>query len=85
MTVPLVSLVPHGEDGHFESRACTDCRQFLDELARLDRQMLELCTHGLAEVVSTDHRGECSYRLTPRGIEWVEWIDAQKNRRDADR
>ncbi|MBA4179659.1 MAG: hypothetical protein C0506_03630 [Anaerolinea sp.] len=82
MTAPILYLVPHGEDGHFESRACADCREFLDELARLDRQMLELCACGLAEVVSTDHRGERSYRLTSSGLEWIE---AQKIRRGSDR
>lgn len=82
MTAPILYLVPHGEDSHFESRACAECRGFLDELARLDRQMLDLCARGLAEVVSTDHRGERSYRLTPRGREW---LDRQKTRRRSDR
>lgn len=71
MTAPVVYLVPHGEEGHFESRACGECRAFLDELAHLDRQMLDLCALGLAEVVSTDHRGERSYRLTPAGHDWL--------------
>ena len=35
MTAPVVYLVPHGEEGHFESRACGECRAFLDELARV--------------------------------------------------
>ncbi len=82
MTAPILYLVPHGEDGHFESRACAECRGFLDELAYLDRQMLELCARGLAEVVSTDHRGERSYRLTPRGLEW---LDRQKTRHGSGR
>ena len=71
MTAPVVYLVPHGVKGHFESRACGECRAFLDELAHLDRQMLDLCAQGLAEVVNTDHRGERSYRLTPAGHDWL--------------
>ncbi len=68
----IVRLIPHGEDGHFETRLCQQCSAFLDELEHLDRQMLELCTLGLAEVVSTDHRGERTYALTPAGRRWVE-------------
>ena len=71
MTAPVVYLVPHGEPGHFESRACGECRAFLDELEHLDRQMLDLCALGLAEVVGTDPRGERSYRLTPAGHDWL--------------
>ena len=71
MTTPVVYLVPHGEQGHFETRACGECRAFLDELAHLDQQMLDLCALGLAEVVSTDHRGERRYRLTPAGHDWL--------------
>ena len=71
MTGPIVLLVPHGEEGHFETRLCPECRAFLDEIEHLDRQMLELCARGLAEVVSTDHRGERSYRLTPAGHDWL--------------
>ena len=37
MTALVVYLVPHGEEGHFEARACGECREFLDELAHLDR------------------------------------------------
>lgn len=33
--------------------------------------MLDLCALGLAEIVSTDHRGERSYRLTPAGRDWL--------------
>ena len=69
---PIVRLIPHGEDGHFETRLCQQCKAFLDELEHLDRQMLELCDLGLAEVVSTDHRGERSYALTPAGRRWLE-------------
>ena len=72
MTGPIVLLVPHGEEGHFETRLCPECRAFLDELEYLDRQMLGLCARGLAEVVSTDHRGERSYQLTPAGRRWLE-------------
>lgn len=72
MTEPLIRLVPHGEAGHFETRQCPACRAFLDELEALDRQVLELCALGLAEVVSTDHRGERSYRLTRKGGRWIE-------------
>ena len=68
---PIVRLVPHGEDGHFETRLCPECRAFLDELEYLDRQMRRLCDLGLAEVVSTDHRGERSYALTPAGRRWL--------------
>ncbi|MBI2766242.1 MAG: hypothetical protein HYX53_10065 [Chloroflexi bacterium] len=69
---PIVRLIPHGEDGHFETRLCQQCRAFLDELEHLDRQMLGLCALGLAEVVSTDHRGERSYVLTSAGRQWLE-------------
>ncbi len=72
---PIVRLVPHGEDGHFETRLCQECSAFLDELEHLDRQMLGLCALGLAKVVSTDHRGERSYALTPAGRCW---LDRQK-------
>ncbi len=82
MTGPIVLLIPHGEEGHFETRLCPECRAFLEELEYLDRQMLGLCARGLAEVVSTDHRGERSYRLTSSGLEWIE---AQKIRRGSDR
>lgn len=75
MTGPIVLLIPHGEEGHFETRLCPECRAFLDELGHLDRQMLGLCALGLAEVVSTDHRGERSYALTPAGRRW---LDRQK-------
>ena len=68
----IVRLIPHGEDGHFETRLCQQCRAFLEELEYLDRQMLGLCARGLAEVVSTDHRGERSYQLTPAGRRWLE-------------
>lgn len=71
MTGPMVLLIPHGEEGHFETRLCHECRAFLDELEYLDRQMRELCALGLAEVVSTDHRGERSYVLTPAGRRWL--------------
>jgi len=73
----IVRLIPHGEDGHFESRLCQQCRAFLEELEYLDRQMLGLCARGLAEVVSTDDRGERSYTLTPAGRRW---LDRQKAR-----
>jgi len=68
---PIVRLIPHGEDGHFETRLCQQCRAFLDELEYLDRQMLGLCDLGLAEVVSTDQRGERTYALTPAGRCWL--------------
>lgn len=74
---PIVRLIAHGEDGHFETRLCEPCRAFLDELAHLDRQMLGLCALGLAEVVSTDHRGERTYALTAAGRRW---LDRQKSR-----
>lgn len=69
--VPIVRLIRHGEDGHFETRLCEQCRAFLDELEYLDRQMRGLCDLGLAEVVSTDQRGERSYVLTPAGHRWL--------------
>lgn len=69
---PVVRLTPHGEAGHFETRLCPPCRAFLGELEYLDRQMRGLCDLGLAEVVSTDHRGERSYALTPAGRRWLE-------------
>ena len=75
MAEPIVRLIPHGGDGHFETRLCQQCSAFLDELEHLDRQMLELCALGLAEVVSTDHRGERSYALTTAGRRW---LDRQK-------
>ena len=68
MTEPIIRLVPHGGDGHFETRLCPECRAFLDELERMDRQMLQLCDLGYAEIASTDHRGERSYQLTPEGV-----------------
>jgi hypothetical protein len=74
---PIVRLIPHGEDGHFETRLCPECNAFLDELERLDRQMRGLGDLGLAEVVGTDHRGERSYALTPAGRRW---LDQQKAR-----
>ncbi len=79
---PIARLIPHGEDGHFETRVCQQCRAFLDELEHLDRQMLGLCALGLAEVVSTDHRGERSYALTQAGRCW---LDRQKTRRGESR
>ncbi len=79
---PIVRLIPHGEDGHFETRLCQQCRALLDELEHLDRQMLGLCARGLAQVVSTDHRGEQSYQLTPAGRRWLE---RQKPRRGESR
>ena len=75
---PIARLIPHGEDGHFETRLCRQCKAFLDELAHLDRQMLGLCDLGLAEVVSTDHRGERTYALTAAGRRW---LDRKKSRR----
>ena len=75
---PIVRLIPHGEDGHFETRLCAECRAFLDELENLDRQMLGLCALGLAEVVSTDHRGERSYVLTPAGRRWLQREQARR-------
>ena len=78
MNEPIVRLVAHGEQGHFETRLCTECRAFLDELEYLDRQMRGLCDLGLAEVVSTDHRGERSYVLTPAGRRWLELEQARR-------
>ena len=75
---PIVRLIPHGEDGHFETRLCRECRAFLDELEYLDRQMRGLCDLGLAEVVSTDHRGEHTYALTPAGRRWLEREQARR-------
>ncbi|MCZ2109620.1 MAG: hypothetical protein LC118_08645 [Dehalococcoidia bacterium] len=72
MTEPIVRLVPHGGEGHFETRLCPECGAFLDELEHLDRQMLQLCDLGYAEIVSTDHCGERSYKLTPEGVRWLE-------------
>jgi hypothetical protein len=69
---PIVRLIPHGEDGHFETRLCPECSAFLDELEYLDRQMRGLCDLGLTEAVSTDHRGERTYALTPAGRRWLE-------------
>ena len=74
----IVRLIPHGEDGHFETRLCQQCRAFLDELEYLDRQMRGLCDLGLAEVVSTDHRGERSYTLTAAGRRWLEREQARR-------
>jgi hypothetical protein len=71
VTGPIVRLIPHGEEGHFETRDCPQCSGFLDELEYLDRQLLGLCELGLAEVVSTDHRGERTYALTPAGRDWL--------------
>ncbi|MGE3073948.1 MAG: hypothetical protein AB7N24_11870 [Dehalococcoidia bacterium] len=79
---PIVRLIPHGEHGHFETPLCPQCRAFLDELEHLDRQMRGLCDLGLAEVVSTDHRGERRYELTPAGRRW---LDRQKARRGESR
>lgn len=78
MTKPIVRLVPHGGEGHFETRLCPECRAFLDELERMDRQMLQLCDLGYAEIVSTDHRGERSYQLTPEGVRWLEREKARR-------
>lgn len=78
MSEPIVRLVPHGEDGHFETRHCPECRAFLDELERTDRQMLQLCDLGYAEIASTDHRGERSYRLTREGVRWLEREKARR-------
>jgi len=75
---PIVRLVPHSQDGHFETRLCQQCRAFLHELERLDQQMCELCDLGLAEVVSTDHRGERSYALTAAGRRWLEREQARR-------
>lgn len=72
MNEPIVRLIPHGERSHFETRLCPECRAFLDELERMDRQMLQLCELGFAEIASTDHRGERSYQLTPAGVRWIE-------------
>ena len=77
MNESIVRLIAHGEDGHFETRLCPHCRAFLDGLEYLDRQMHGLCDLGLAEVVSTDHRGERTYALTPAGRRW---LDRQKAR-----
>jgi len=78
---PIVRLIPHGEEGHFETRLCPECRAFLDGLEYLDRQMLGLCALGLAEVVSTDHRGERSYVLTPAGRRWLDGQKAPRGER----
>lgn len=78
MTDPVVHLIPHGEPGHFETRLCQECSAFLNELAKLDRQMLQLCDLGFAEIASTDHRGERSYRLTPAGARWLEHEKARR-------
>ena len=43
MTAPVVYLVPHGEDGHFESRACGEWRAMLVVQAPRDRPMLARC------------------------------------------
>jgi hypothetical protein len=78
MAAPIVRLIPHGDDGHFETRFCPECGAFLDQLECLDRQMLGLCALGLAEVVSTDHRGERSYVLTAAGRRWLEREQARR-------
>lgn len=77
---PIVRLIAHGQDGHFETRLCPECRAFLDELEYLDRQMRGLCNLGLAEVVSTDHRGERTYALTPAGRRWLEHEQARRGK-----
>lgn len=78
MNEPIVLLIPHGEEGHFETRLCPECRAFLDELERMDRQMLQLCDLGYAEIVSTDYRREQSYKLTPEGVRWLEREKARR-------
>ena len=78
MTEPIVRLIPHGGEGHFETRLCPECSAFLDELERLDRQMLQLCDLGYAEIASTDHRGERRYQLTPAGVRWLEHEKARQ-------
>jgi len=44
----------------------------------LDRQMLQLCDLGFAEIANTDHRGERSYQLTPEGVRWLEREKARR-------
>lgn len=80
MTGPIVRLAPHGEDGHFETRLCPECRAFLDELEKLDREMRQLCDLGYAEVVDTDHRGERGYQLTQAGVRWLRRVKAHRGR-----
>lgn len=72
MKEPIVRLIPHGEDGHFETRLCPECSALLDRLERFERQVLQLCDLGLAEVAGIDHHGERCYRLTPEGVRWLE-------------
>lgn len=78
MNEPIVRLVPHGEEGHFETRLCTECSASLDRLERFEQQVLQLCELGLAEVAGIDHRGDRCYRLTPEGVRWLEREKARR-------
>lgn len=78
MSDPIVRLVPHGEEGHFETRLCPDCCVLLDRLERLEQQVLQLCDLGFAEVAGIDHRGDRCYRLTPEGVRWLERENARR-------
>ncbi|MCZ7576285.1 MAG: hypothetical protein M5U18_04245 [Dehalococcoidia bacterium] len=78
MSEPIVRIVPHGAEGHFETRLCPECSASLDRLERFEQQVLQLCDLGLAEVAGIDHRGERCYRLTPDG---VRWLDRERARR----
>lgn len=44
MSEPIVRIVPHGVEGHFETRLCPECSAFLDRLERFERQVLQLVT-----------------------------------------
>lgn len=69
---PIARLIPHGEEGHIETRACIDCRPFLDDLEWLRREVLDLCALGLVRGAGVDERGEDTYTLTPAGHRWAE-------------
>lgn len=78
MSEPIVRIVPHGAESHFETRLCPECSAFLDRLERFERQVLRLCDLGLAEVAGIDHRGDRCYRLTPEGARWLEHEKARR-------
>ncbi|MCC6387418.1 MAG: hypothetical protein IT302_08555 [Dehalococcoidia bacterium] len=81
MTEPIARLIPHGEAGHFETHLCPKCRMMLGELERFERQVLQLCELGYAEVAGVDYRGDRCYQLTPEGIRWLERVKARRGGR----
>jgi hypothetical protein len=75
VTASIIRLIPHGQDGHYQTDACRECKAELDEIFGLMRDLL---ARGFARIVGKDEYGDDIYTVTPEGAEWLKSAEARR-------